>query len=122
VPSLAGGSTSTATFGRSRAFSMRRRVRDRFGFASTALYTVFPERAKTIGTRCGRPSGSIVASRATRAARTRSLASASCTRLGYGSYSASVFAAMTKSLRCRPLILCVHQATVVRPHSVSSAG
>src|SRR5207247_11483084 len=36
--------------------------------------------------------------------------------------SSSVFAAMMKSLRCRPLILCVHQVTVVLPHSVSSAG
>ena len=34
----------------------------------------------------------------------------------------SVFAAMTKSLRCRPLILCVHHVTVVLPHSVSTAG
>ena len=33
-----------------------------------------------------------------------------------------VFAAMTKSLMCRPLILWVHQVTVTRPHSVRSAG
>lgn len=39
-----------------------------------------------------------------------------------GRYRTSVFAAMTKSLRCSPLILCVHHVTVVLPHSVSSAG
>ena len=37
-------------------------------------------------------------------------------------YSRSVLAAIIKSFRCRPLILCVHQVTVTRPHSVSSAG
>jgi hypothetical protein len=34
----------------------------------------------------------------------------------------AVFAAMMKSLRCGPLILCVHHVTVARPHSVSRAG
>src|SRR5579884_2287281 len=38
-------------------------------------------------------------------------------RCPYSWYSASVFAAMIKSLRCRPLILCVHQVTVTLPHS-----
>ena len=52
----------------------------------------------------------------------RETALACCTRIGYGRYRTSVFAAMTKSLRCRPLILCVHHVTVVLPHSVSSAG
>jgi len=37
-------------------------------------------------------------------------------------YCWSVLAAMMKSLRCRPLILCVHQVTVTLPHSVSNAG
>jgi hypothetical protein len=37
-------------------------------------------------------------------------------------YRWSVFAAMMKSLRWSPLILWVHQVTVTRPHSVSSAG
>ncbi len=36
--------------------------------------------------------------------------------------SRSVLAAAMKSLRCRPRILWVHQVTVTRPHSVSSAG
>jgi hypothetical protein len=36
--------------------------------------------------------------------------------------SRSVFAAMMKSLRCRPRILCVHQLTVTLPHSVRMAG
>lgn len=39
-----------------------------------------------------------------------------------GRASASVFAAMMKSLRCSPLILCVHHSTVTRPHSVRMAG
>ncbi len=34
----------------------------------------------------------------------------------------SVFAAMIKSLRCSPPILCVHHVTVVLPHSVKRAG
>ena len=34
----------------------------------------------------------------------------------------SVFAAMMKSLRCKPLILCVHQVTVTLPHSVRIVG
>src|SRR5215203_481430 len=38
------------------------------------------------------------------------------------SESSSVLAAMMKSFRCRPPILCVHQLTVTLPHSVSSAG
>lgn len=36
--------------------------------------------------------------------------------------TSSVLAAITKSLRCSPRILCVHHVTVTRPHSVSSAG
>ena len=52
-------------------------------------------------------------------------------RLGQGSAgvrtpssfaSASVLAAMMKSFRCRPRILCVYQVTVTFPHSVSKAG
>lgn len=34
----------------------------------------------------------------------------------------SVLAAMMKSLRCRPLILCDHQVTITLPHSVVSLG
>src|SRR2546425_11098865 len=34
----------------------------------------------------------------------------------------SVFAAMLKSLRCSPPILCVHHATVTLPPSVSRSG
>src|SRR3954447_14077421 len=45
----------------------RWRSRVRFGFESTAVYSVSPSRTKTIGTTCGRPCGSTVASRATRA-------------------------------------------------------
>src|SRR5207248_10792152 len=55
------------TSGLARAFSMRRSVRERFGLLSTAEYTVSRSSANTIGTRCGRPSGSVVASLATRA-------------------------------------------------------
>ena len=40
---------------------------------------------------------------------------------GYGT-SESTFAAMMKSLRCRPLILWVQSVTVTRPHSVKMAG
>ena len=34
----------------------------------------------------------------------------------------SVLAAITKSLRCKPRILCVHHATLTRPHSVVILG
>ena len=40
----------------------------------------------------------------------------------YPSYNWSVFAAIIKSLRCSPPILCVHHVTVVLPHSVKRAG
>ncbi len=40
----------------------------------------------------------------------------------YPANSRSVFAAMMKSLRCNPLILCVHHVTVTLPHSVRIAG
>jgi hypothetical protein len=36
--------------------------------------------------------------------------------------ASSVFAAMMKSLRCRPRILCVHHVTVPLPYSVRIAG
>ena len=39
----------------------------------------------------------------------------------YGT-SESIFAAMMKSLRCNPRILCVQRVTVTRPHSVKMAG
>ena len=37
-------------------------------------------------------------------------------------YAWSLLAAIIKSLRCNPPILCVHHDTVTLPHSVSSAG
>src|SRR5215203_3490205 len=38
------------------------------------------------------------------------------------SETSSVRAAIMKSFRCKPPILCVHQVTVTLPHSVNSAG
>src|SRR5262245_24816391 len=49
-------------------FSRRFSRRVRFGFSSTAVYSVEPSSTKQIGTTCGRPSRPTVASRATGAA------------------------------------------------------
>ena len=73
--------------------------------------------------RVGRPSWSVVASLATSAVRTCSLiASSSCTR---GSVRLIPHAGLRRHhevVAMQALILCVHQVTVVLPHSVSSAG
>ena len=70
-------STRRLTRGSARTLTSRCNRRCRFGFSSTMSHTLSPSRANTTGTRCGAPSGRIVASLATRAVLKRARASSS---------------------------------------------
>ena len=76
-------STRIATDGFVSMLRSRCRRRDRFGFSSTTQYATRPpsrsSNTNTSGTTCGEPSGVTVASRPTRAARSRGIASPSST-------------------------------------------